>query len=183
MKTLTKLSLFLLAVLTLSSTSCRKHKLDKNGLPPATQEGKNTLGFLLNGEPWTPKGFNGTANLSLDYDPGYKEGIFNIATYRIIADNDREYFGLGIADSLNHMSIPITLPIGKNTLSGVYFSNSICTYDYFDTTIYRSGSLTITKLDANSERVIISGKFNATLYKSGCDTIKITGGRFDMKLQ
>ena len=41
------------------------------------------------------------------------------------------------------------------------------------------GELIITKLDKNAG--IISGTFNATLYKPGCDTLKITDGRFDMK--
>ncbi len=31
---------------TTSCTSCKKDVADNNGLPPATQEGKNTLGFL-----------------------------------------------------------------------------------------------------------------------------------------
>jgi hypothetical protein len=55
-----------------------------------------------------------------------------------------------------------------------------CYIDEFETGVYRSGILTITKLDkANG---IFSGTFSATLYKEGCgDTIRITKGRFDLK--
>lgn len=82
-------------------SKCQKENRDSNGLPPATQEGKNTLGFLLNGKPWKPQGSNGTANLSIDYDAGINNGGVGISAYRIISSNEREYFGMGIIDSLN----------------------------------------------------------------------------------
>jgi len=173
---------FLLALLLLSGIACRKHRMDSNGLPPATQEGKNTLGFLLNGKPWTPKGFNGTANLSLDYEAGYKNGVFSIAAYRIISGNNREYFGIGVSDSLNFINIPARISLNNQSLVRGLFSNNSCEYFSTDSDTYSSGSLTITKLDATDERVIISGKFNATLYKPGCDSIRITDGRFDLSL-
>ena len=71
-----KTYLLLLATIILCSLQCRKTPrptvTDIPGLPPATQTGANTLGFLLNGQPWTPQGSNGTANLSIDFDPGIK---------------------------------------------------------------------------------------------------------------
>lgn len=186
MRTFIKSSLFLFIVLILCCFSCHKHKLlESNGLPPATQGGKNTMGFLLNGKPWLPAGYDGgTANLTFDYEPNFKNGGFDIAAYqRINGRNYDESFGFGISDSLNYMSIPITLPLGQKTLFGLRFSNGTnCEYFSTDSGTYDSGSLTITKLDATPNRVIISGKFNATLYKPGCDTIHITEGRFDMSL-
>ncbi len=158
---------------------CEKEKLDFNGLPAATKEGKNTLGFLLNGQPWTPKGYNGTANFSIDFDPGLRNGIFSISAYKIITNNDRSYFGIGVNDSINIIKPPKTYSIGNNSLYGIYFSDNNCTLDYFDNTIRRTGTLTITKLDRVNR--IISGNFNATLSKNGCTTISITEGRFDMK--
>ncbi|MEJ7672136.1 MAG: hypothetical protein WKF59_05380 [Chitinophagaceae bacterium] len=49
-------------------------------LPPVTQEGKNTCGFLVNGKVWLPKGRvgNGSPNLKVWYDPAYHNGTFNI---------------------------------------------------------------------------------------------------------
>src|SRR4051812_9464206 len=68
--------------------------------------GKNTLSYKVNGQLWQPKGFNGTANLSIDYDEGIRNGIFNVAAYRIIDSTHREYFGIGMTDSLKLLKAP-----------------------------------------------------------------------------
>ena len=41
----------LIATLAISCSSCKKNVIttEDNSLPPATQEGKNTLGFMVNG--------------------------------------------------------------------------------------------------------------------------------------
>lgn len=161
-------------------SGCRKHKPSPVGqLPPATQEGKNTLGFLLNGQPWTPHGNNGTANLSIDVDFGFKQGIFSLTAYNITSSTQRDYFGIGVKDSLNLIIAPKLYELGSNTLYGAYFSNMRCTFDYFETAVTRNGILTITKLDKTNR--IIAGTFSATLSKNGCEPITITDGRFDMK--
>lgn len=157
--------------------SCRKNT-DRFGLPKATQEGKQTLGFLLDGQPWTPKGVRGTANLSIDYDPGFNKGIVGIVAYdfsRPMSDQ----FTIGIRDSLNFMNAPFTINLTKKSLLGASFTRDHC--DLFSSLddVDCSGSMTITKLDRTNG--IISGKFNVTLSRRGCDTYKITEGRFDMK--
>lgn len=53
-------------------------------------------------------------------------------------------------------------------------------YDYSDSTVYMNGSLTVTRLDLTQG--IIAGTFEFTLAKPGCDTIRVTSGRFDKKL-
>lgn len=157
--------------------TCRKHHLDSNGLPPATQEGKNTLGFMLNGQPWTPEGVRGTGNLSIDYDPGFNQGIFNIVAYNFIPTVS-EQFTIGIRDSLNFLTAPMSFDLNNSSLYVISFSK---TCDYFSTLsdTESSGSLTLSKMDRVNH--IISGTFSAVLYKSACDTIKITDGRFDMR--
>ena len=158
---------------------CKKSNVDSNGLPAPTQDGKNTIGFLLDGQPWKPQGNNGTANLSIDFDAGINNGIFSITAYKIINSTGRQRFGLGVKDSLNSATIPKVYNLGNTTLFGVAYADDVCTYDYFDSTIIRNGTLTITKLDRTNR--IISGTFNATLNKTGCTEVKITDGRFDMK--
>ena len=149
-------------------------------MPPATQEGKNTLGFLLNGEVWKPQGNNGTANLSVDVDFGFKNGIFDIAAYRRLTSNSRDQITFGIPDSLNFFQIPKTMVLGPNTLAGLSFTNEICDYFSRDLITFSSGRMTISKLDKVNR--IFAGTFDAILYKINCgDTIKITEGRFDMK--
>jgi hypothetical protein len=169
--------LLLLSLLAFSSLRCHKDKIDSNDLPPATQEGKNTLGFMLNGQQWTPQGVRGTANLSIDYDAGFDQGIFNIVAYNFIPTIS-EQFIIGVRDSLNFIQSPITLQLSRTSLYGISY-NKPC--DYFNqlNDVQSSGSLTITKLDRTNR--IIAGTFNAILYKTGCDTVRITDGRFDMK--
>jgi len=100
----------LLLVFVAGFTQCCKEKPnvsnDVPGLPPATQTGANTLGFLLKGVPWVPAGNNGTANLSIDFDPGFNNGGMGIFGYRGIAVGNVEYFGIGITDSLNFKTAP-----------------------------------------------------------------------------
>jgi hypothetical protein len=57
-------------------------KSPEDQLPPATQKGKNTFGCLVNGQPWTPQGNNGTPRFDVYYDPGINGGYLNIAAYR-----------------------------------------------------------------------------------------------------
>ncbi len=162
-------------------SDCKKNTIDSNGLPKATQEGKNTLGFLLNGQPWTPKGIRGTGNLSIDLDPGIGNGILGINAYNFEPVNS-EQFQIGLADSINFVTAPQIFTINRLRLAHISFMNFDCG-DYFSgfNTVTTEGSLTITKLDRTNR--IISGRFEATLTKSGlgCGTIKITEGRFDMK--
>ena len=134
---------------------------------------------MLNGQTWTPQGFNGTANLSIDFDSGVNNGVVGIAAYRIITSNNREYFGLGISDSLNFLTPPFTISLSNQSLFRLRFENNNCSLFSSDSDTQVSGQLTITKLDRVNR--IISGTFNATLSKSGCTTVQITDGRFDMK--
>jgi hypothetical protein len=90
-------------------TCCKKtDSLDAElaKLPPITQTGANTFGFLLNGQPWVPAGNNGSGNnLSIDYDPMFNNGILGIAAYNAIAiSNGTQYAGIGISDSLNFVT-------------------------------------------------------------------------------
>jgi hypothetical protein len=177
----------LLVIIVSIITACKKdgnnNTTDPNnvpGLPPATQSGANTFGCLVNGVPWVPEGYGGgSPNLSIDYDPGFNNGIFGIAAYRKTA-NENSSIGIGIADSLNFIKAPIQLILGKKSLYGVFYSNENCFITYFDTSVYRKGFLKINTYDKTKK--IIAGTFEAILFKSGCiDTIRITKGRFDFK--
>lgn len=167
------------AVFLFCFAKCNKEGIDfGNFLPQATQEGKNTLGFMLDGKVWKPKGFNGTAHLSIDMDFWYNNGIFGIAAYRITSSG-RDHFVIGVRDSLNYHPAPFSLDLTNTGLYGIHFSNDTCSYFSSDSNTYVKGKLFVSKLDKVNG--IVAGTFAATLYKPGCDSIKITDGRFDMK--
>ncbi len=160
---------------------CKKNDPDPlSQLPPATQTGANTFGCLVNGQPWTPRGFDGRSNYSINYDQGLNGGLFALQTYRYA--DDSKYFQ------------DISLDVISNFKIGTYFFRSPqrtraafqdgktnCYWNNRDSaTTYRRGTLTITRLDKQAG--IIAGTFAFTLYKPGCDSVRVTQGRFDKKL-
>ena len=160
--------------------NCKKNNTDSNGLPPATDEGKNTLGFLLNGQPWTPKGFAGTANLSLYYDATFQGGVFNLSAYKILSSSPTKSQILTLFGDSIQSPGRIILP-NKNKF-GFSFTNDAngCRYDTFDsTTKIIGGFFDIQKLDKINN--IFSGQFEFKFSSSGCEVVQITQGRFDMK--
>jgi hypothetical protein len=155
--------------------SCKKDK-EKNGLPPATQEGKNTFGFLLNGQPWTPAGFNGTANLSISYDKNFRGGVFNLSAYRILDNSERQRITIA-SDSIQFAQ---QVFIGQKNCTVVFRDvTGKCDFESFNPSNNITGGFQVTKLDTTNR--IIAGTFQFTLSRPGCETINITDGRFDMK--
>ncbi len=160
--------------------TCKKTPTSNNALPPATQEGKNTFGFLLNGKPWAPQGNNGTANLSLYYDPNFSGGVFNLAAYNIISSSPRIRQRITMYGDSIQFPQKIILP-NKNKF-GISFSNDVsaCDYDTFDTSVIITGGyFDIQKLDKSKN--IFSGEFELKIKKNGCEDVQISQGRFDMK--
>ena len=147
-------------------------------LPAATQTGANTIGCLVNGQPWVPAGNNGSSNYTVSYDRGLG-ATFDLRAYRyqqnpdnfqnIIIETSRLYGPktYSIKDSLN------TRVVINDRLTGCYLSS-------LEPGTYRKGTLTVTRLDLQAG--IIAGTFDFTLVKPGCDTVRITQGRFDKKL-
>jgi hypothetical protein len=159
---------------------CKKSNPDNNGLPAATQEGNNTLGFLLNGQPWTPQGNNGTGNLSLDYDAALQGGVFNLSAYRNVSSTNGNRQSLTMyGDSVQTIG-RIILP-NKNKFGLTFWDEANrCTYDTFDsTTRIISGYFDVKKLDKVNR--IFSGEFEIKFTKTGCVEMQVAIGRLDMK--
>ena len=164
-------------------TQCQKEQADPDPasqLPPATQTGANTFGCLVNGQPWTPQGNDGTSNYSVYYDPAYAQGTLSVATYRLTGSGtDQQVLGF-YSDSLRNTGIYRLRTMGHH---GAAFANKLttsCTYLGTDPSTYCKGVLTITRLDYKAG--VVAGTFSFTLAKAGCDTIKVTQGRFDKHL-
>ncbi|WP_400192898.1 hypothetical protein [Hymenobacter sp. B81] len=166
-------------------TQCSKCKDDpaprkpEDRLPAATQTGANTFGCLLNGQPFLPKGDFSRHGLVVSYDPDLNGGTLQIRARGLTQQNQEQLFILGgafIARPGNHaFAAPGGYPY--------FFDESAsapCDSHYNEPEVYRRGSLTITRLDVRAG--IVSGTFEFTLAKPGCDTIKVTHGRFDKQL-
>jgi len=164
-------------VLLLSLDSCFLFPDTKEVLPPATQTGENTLGFLLNGQLWLPKGMVGFSDhLSPYYDPDFDgRPVLNTTAYRVLSNSEVLYFAFGIDGIYREGSYEVKF--GGPAVGS--FIDSKCKYFWNDSTVYQKGTIVITKLALP----IISGTFDFVLSKSGCDTVKITKGRFDFKFQ
>jgi hypothetical protein len=143
-------------------------------LPPITMEGKNTLGFLLDGKVWVP----------------YQEssGIFTpTLEFKMDGNVLRGGARLKSKDIDQHFSITIQveneeiIQIDSNYV-GVFFINNKNTG--FSCNEYRNSTNTsyiiISKLDWTNR--IIAGTFEFPMMVNGCkDTLTIKDGRFDLK--
>jgi hypothetical protein len=155
-------------------TQCKKNDPDPaSQLPPATQTGANTFGCLINGQCWIPFG---TGNYSIYYDPNYRHGTINISA--TLPGSGKDYQNITLfSDSLKSVGrYPLTFLKHQEAV----FSNTKACSFFSGDPHYRKGTLTVTRLDAQAG--IISGTFEFTLAKAGCDTLKVTQGRFDKKL-
>lgn len=170
----------LLAALLLSA--CTKDDPDPaSQLPPATQTGANTFGCLVNGQAWTPQGYSGFSNYIVSYDTFSDGGLINISAYRIYGSGTNDFQSISLwTKSISGIG---TFSF-RDTLTSIaqfsdYKSNCIWRSSEPDI-VYRQGTLTLSRLDLRTG--VISGTFEFTLAKPGCDTIKVTQGRFDRKL-
>ena len=170
---------FLLAPLVLL-LGCKKSDADPTAqLPPATQTGAGTFGCLVNGQPWTPRGNDGTSNYTVSYDRTYHDGTLNIGAYRLSGSSPVEQVVGFYSDSLRAVG---TLPIKKGGRhQAVFIDNATrCHYYSVDAGTYCRGAITITRLDLQVG--VVAGTFAFTFFKPGCDSIRVTQRRFDRKL-
>jgi hypothetical protein len=171
------IAVFFLLLFFITGCSCKKQITDSNGLPSITQEGKNTVGFKVNGKVWTPY-----SPCGFSQDPcGAIQLGYNLSTAPMY------YFALGVSRNSNPRSsfgiVSIT-PYTISTIGNKYDSVNVTYTDYSNgLDIYiqsynHKGNFIITKIDFTNQ--IISGTFECTLY-SATDSVVITDGRFDCK--
>jgi hypothetical protein len=170
-------------------TQCSKCKSDDPAplaqLPPATQEGKNTFGCLVNGQAFTPSGSVGlSSNFVVSYEPSATlGGNLNIQAFRYRSDNANSKQTIQLSAGPIFQARTYRLDLSSTEGLANYFDRSKpspCDDYFYADMSYRRGSITLTRLDEQAG--IIAGTFEVTMAKTGCDTIRITDGRFDYKL-
>jgi hypothetical protein len=164
--------LLLLGVMT-SLESCdlfeksSKPKTELEKLPPATQEGKNTFGCLVDGKAWVTK-------TSIDADAYYQEGLLFI-TASVITSNSDQIITMSLFD-LSLSEKEYALAEHPEIFGRLRDLKNNC--EYLTSSSY-TGKLIITHFDQIN--FIISGTFEFEAYSNDCDKIvKITHGRFDL---
>jgi hypothetical protein len=178
---LRNLCLLLLALGFLLTTgmNCKKDPTKNAVLPPATQEGKNTVGFILNDEVWVPYGKCKTQcnKISADY------GFPSAEEFGIDFQFTRERAGKSSTLTISSTLIGNITSVGEKIDSiGVSFrgENSSGNTDYYIGPL-KGSNFIISKLDTINR--IISGKFELILRES--NTVKqiiLKNGRFDFKM-
>ena len=169
--TMKKLLTIFFAVLLISCKSCiteptPKTELEK--LPPATMEGKDTFGCLVNGKAWVTR-------VSTDVGAFYQSRVFQISAGIDEKERDQGITIAVLSGIMQGNSYDLSNDPEFEALYGGTRPVGICFYDDENTLI---GQLTITKLDPIN--TIVSGLFEFTTFVSGCDTIRVTNGRFDV---
>lgn len=171
-------SLFLTFSCILLLTSCEKdpYKNGEPSLPPITMEGKNTLGFLLDGKVWVPYQEN----------PGLFTPTMEFYMDRTVLGGEARL----IRGKETNQQINFTLDV-KNGEDIYYFKKGYIGFEFLNNkktgwscNIYKNhtdeSNVKITKLDWTTR--IISGTFEFPMMVSDCqDTVSITNGRFDLK--
>ena len=145
-----------------------KPKNPVSQLPPETQNGANTFGCLINGEPFV---VSNTSNQS---------AIYQGNLLQISATFENSNYDQSIAfNLLNPLNINETYSFNNNAYKAGYSyisNNNMCIYD-FDKTY--QGSITFTKID--TVNFVISGTFEFSTVTDNCENIDITNGRFDLQ--
>ena len=171
-----------LCFLFITANSCKKDKpTEIEKLPAATQTGANTYGCLVNGKaflPYTNCSFICDPPLQFTYNPGRFGGQFAVRVENSVFKSTI-IFGLDsviTAGRFNYSQIN-----NKSVRFSYRPSNNVCILStIIDSQVSATGYVDILKFDLLQG--IISGTFEFTLSKTGCETINITDGRFDAKL-
>lgn len=173
----------------LTLTQCSKCKKDDpapaDQLPPATQTGANTFGCLINGQAYVPN--PRYDNNVVLYEPGASlpiGGNLNIQTSHNVRQGDNSTRQV-ITLAAGPIRIARTYSLSPPNIEGdAIFSDrakAVPCNDYGDPLlVYRRGQVTITRIDEQAH--VLSGTFEFVLAQPGCDTIKVTQGRFDYKI-
>jgi hypothetical protein len=158
-------------------TSCQKAKTKLTDLPPATQEGKNTFGCVIDGKAFIAQ-YNLFTKSAVDSQYGYID--YNVSTtdhYFRVFGSDTKDKGLYMRIYANKLDIKGggIYPIQNKQDSGAYA-------EYEPSIIYTSttGELKITRFDlANS---IASGTFWFDAENDKGEKVEVRDGRFDARI-
>ncbi|MFS4483930.1 hypothetical protein ACKGJY_12995 [Hyunsoonleella sp. 2307UL5-6] len=148
-------------------------------LPPMTTTGENTIGCLVNGEPFTDSGLmnnfyqfvNGESVLAINWEQGTtnnsKRGQIAISNIEIV---EGETYIINISDFLED---------DYNGSSGTFTTNTPQLFGQFETDQDNTGFITFIRFDDTNNIMSGTFQFEAKEITTG-QIISITNGRFDL---
>ncbi|MDN4167009.1 hypothetical protein QWY31_15970 [Cytophagales bacterium LB-30] len=189
----TSINLLLLGMLLVASTSCVDwRERDENGdpidvLPPKTAIGKKNLGFMLDDKVWVAE--NATT-LGFSMDTYIDDNL--VVHVRAIKNVSRSYgdifqtFEIAFrpqADSVYifNVSSPYTFNHQTDSVSVFWYDAAKGCTDNDIPVQVENLDFTLTHILIDGK--IISGEFSMNVLVDGCESFRITDGRFDVLVQ
>jgi hypothetical protein len=155
---------------------------DTNGLPLATQTGKNTFGCLIDGEPVSVYG-----GYSWLYGNGvtFTMGDSLIFLEAITGDPRKDFYIKGTRDRTKAFTYNVNTYISSGYSSlNIEGGTASLGPGYFTTIDTLPASITITNFTGNGTTTqkgdIVSGTFDMVMQNSSGKKIHLTAGRFDI---
>ncbi|MGV3540763.1 MAG: hypothetical protein ACO1OQ_13195 [Rufibacter sp.] len=179
----------LLPLFIFMNASCEKEDLPPlEQLPPATQEGKDTFGCLVNGKAFVPRGWAGFGVppyqcyyqlLTEDYNP-VKGYFFKVSA----GDYTNEDQVMSVTVGTRSLQLreggvyPLTERGVVGSAFGDYWKSGLLSSEEYTVKAPLAGELRITKLD--EARQIVSGTFWFDAINGLGEKVEVREGRFDM---
>ncbi len=177
------------SVLALAATACKKNNDPESALPPATQDGRNTGGCLVNGQPFVASRYGGDLLSTSPTGPlsgGFSvDSVFSLTLHR---ENN------GVQESIsltfkghrtgtyrfNGFASPPSHGYPNGILNQASFSaRSGLVVDRYITDARHTGRATLTRADVQRGFSAGTFEFVAVNARDSTKTLTITSGRFD----
>ena len=153
-------------------------------LPPATQTGENTVGALVDGEAFLPKGGGLTSNKNCYYQ-FIGGGYHFLLRFSIFTGDSAQSIRVGTKNAtieeggVYNLNAKPFYTESENGRGGGYSTIDATEEKYYYTTPSVTGELHITKL--NFENHIVSGTFWFDAVNEEGEMVEVREGRFDMQ--
>lgn len=183
-----KASRILALMVLLAAGACKKND-PAAGLPPATQEGKNTAGCLINGQAFVPKAYGGSPlNNPI---PALEGGFYFDSLYYLSLNGQLNGQGVSVTLFLRRPG-PRTFLLNRDTqfypqgsprlvLNHATYSVEDNSHEVYVTNARHTGRVDLTKADKPSGLSAGTFSFLAVSNRDSTKTITIDNGRFDRK--
>ena len=162
--------------------SCSKDVVE---LPPSTQTGENTFGAKLNGEFWIPAGFGIVPTAPLLEARFIDDNIkINARNFSVSpTETEFEIYLKNVTEpGVYHLNKKVSIYPNQTESYAYHIKRKIRPLDQWVTNASFSGVVNIIKVDRVNKIVAGTFEFRAESMSNPGEFIKVTEGRFDIKM-